>query len=145
VTPSSKPRVAVIEDSPDTRFLVAMLLGSRFALDEYATGRAALDGMQVNPPAVALLDVSLPDMDGTAVLATMRGDPALASIPAIAFTAHTSAADRTRLLAHGFDAHLGKPIESLEAFVALISRFARASTSGTSQSTRNGDPAGTSD
>lgn len=145
MTPSSKPRVAVIEDSPDTRFLVAMLLGSRFALDEYATGQAALAGMHVNTPAVALLDVSLPDMDGTEVLATMRKDPALAGIPAIAFTAHTSEADRTRLLGQGFDAHLGKPIESLEGFVALISRLARATTSGTSESARHGDPAGTPD
>ena len=115
-------RIAVVEDNPDNRLLVQVILESLYEIDEYETGFAALEGLQKRKPDLVLLDVSLPEMDGTEVLARIRADENLKSLPVIALTAHAMAGDRARLMGAGFDDYVTKPIADETVLYAAISR-----------------------
>jgi CheY-like chemotaxis protein len=103
-------KIAVVEDNPDNRLLVRVILDSLYEVTEYETGLSALEGLQTNPPDLVLLDVSLPEIDGTEVLRRIRADPNLRNLPVIALTAHAMATDREKFLAAGFDDYVTKPI-----------------------------------
>ena len=123
-----RPKIAVVEDNPDNRLLVQALLEDRFDLTEYETGVEAVAGLRNERPDLVLLDISLPEMDGTEVLAWIRDQDDLKHLPVIALTAHAMAGDREKYLAAGFDDYLTKPIvdegvlfDSIERCLALTS------------------------
>ncbi len=105
-----KPRLAVVEDNPDNRMLVEAILEDDFEIVEFETGNEAVEGLVAANPDVVLLDISLPGMDGTEVLAWMRTEASFTSVPVIALTAHAMAGDRERYLQAGFDDYVSKPI-----------------------------------
>ena len=57
-------KVAVVEDNPDNRLLVSVLLEDLYEITEYERGDEALAGIRKSRPDVVLLDISLPEMDG---------------------------------------------------------------------------------
>lgn len=114
------PRIAIVEDNPDNRLLLQALLIDQYELDEYEDGPAALEGIPRAVPALVLLDVSLPGMDGPEVLRRLRGMPGLDRIPVVALTAHAMTGDRERLLAQGFDDYIAKPILDEELLYTAI-------------------------
>jgi CheY-like chemotaxis protein len=116
--------VAVVEDHPANRMLISAILGSRYELHEYADGGEALEAFKTSPPQVVLLDISLPGMDGLAVLARIRADEQLRAIPVVALTAHATQGDRERFIASGIDEYVPKPIVDFESLVAKVDRFA---------------------
>lgn len=122
----SLPRIAVVEDNADNRLLLTALLDGQYDLDEYEDGPTALAGCAVRQPALILLDISLPGMDGPEVLRRLRADPALRSIPVIALTAHAMTGDREKYLAMGFDEYVTKPIIDESILFAAIARFLAA-------------------
>ena len=103
-------KIAVVEDNPDNRLLVQAILAGEYELTEYEDGAQALSGMLADPPDLALVDISLPGMDGTELLEKMRAEPSLARVPAIALTAHAMAGDREKYLGLGFQDYITKPI-----------------------------------
>jgi len=103
-------KIAVIEDNPDNRLLLRAILEERYEITDYESGFEALSGMPAKPPDLVLLDISLPGMDGTAVLKKIRAEPALANLPVIALTAHAMSGDREKYLSLGFDNYVAKPI-----------------------------------
>jgi CheY-like chemotaxis protein len=103
-------RIALVEDNPDNRLLARAILEDSYDVEEYETGSDALAGMRQSPPALVLLDISLPGMDGTEVLRHIREDEQLRRLPVIALTAHAMTGDRERFLGMGFDAYVTKPI-----------------------------------
>ena len=113
-------RIAVVEDNPDNRLLVQVILEPHYEVVEYETGFAALEGLPQVRPDLVLLDVSLPEMDGTEVLRRIRQDPALRDLPVIALTAHAMAGDREKYLAAGFDDYVSKPIVDEQVLLAAI-------------------------
>ncbi|MEY4386341.1 MAG: hypothetical protein RLY20_1624 [Verrucomicrobiota bacterium] len=121
-----KQRIAVVEDNPDNRLLVQVILESLYELVEYETGFAALEGLAKQKPDLVLLDVSLPGMDGAEVLQRIRADANLRSLPVIALTAHAMTGDREKFLAAGFDDYVTKPIVDetvlLDAIKKLLAR-----------------------
>ena len=112
--------IAVIEDNVDNRLLLDAILGDLYQLNEYATGTEALAMMTAHPPALVLLDVSLPGMDGLDVLARIRNDAVLYDVPVVAVTAHAMAGDRERYLAAGFDGYVPKPIVDERVLIDTI-------------------------
>jgi len=116
-------KIAVVEDNPDNWMLLEALLEDRYQLFHYGTGRAALLGLPLDPPVVILLDISLPEMDGTQVLRRLRQDAALSTIPVIALTAHAMAGDREKFLNMGFDDYVSKPIVDEQILFAAIERL----------------------
>ena len=103
-------KIAVVEDNPDNRLLVRVILEPLYEVSEYETGFAALEGLQKDKPDLVLLDISLPEMDGAEVLRKMRGDSNLKNLPVIALTAHAMSGDREKYLNAGFDDYVTKPI-----------------------------------
>jgi len=116
----TRHRLAVIEDNPDNRLLLQALLNDAYDIDEYEDGPSALSGMTAAAPALALLDISLPGMDGSEVLRRIRGTPGLDTLPVIALTAHAMSGDRERFLAEGFDGYVTKPIVDEELLYSAI-------------------------
>lgn len=103
--------IAVVEDNPDNMMLVEALLEDDYILQTYESGEEALEGIQNNRPDLVLLDISLPEMDGTEILSILRANPAFKELPIIALTAHAMASDREKYLGMGFNGYVTKPIE----------------------------------
>ena len=86
------------------------------------TRQGALAEFDRRVPDVVVADLGLPEMDGYEVLRPIRGRERGASrqVPAIAVTAYARHADRARVLASGFAAHVGKPIDPAELVASLL-------------------------
>ena len=119
--------LALVEDNPDNRLLVQAILEDRYEIMEYATGLAAVEGIPAAPPDLILLDISLPEMDGTEVLRRLRERPELEKIPVIALTAHAMAGDREKYLNAGFDDYVTKPIVDEAVLLGAIERWLQQS------------------
>ena len=116
-------RIAVVEDNPDNRLLVQVILESQYLIDEYETGFAALEGLRSRKPDLVLLDISLPEMDGSEVLRRIRADQQLADLPVIALTAHAMTGDREKFLSTGFNEYVTKPIVDESLLLGAIERL----------------------
>ncbi len=119
-------KVAVVEDNPDNRMLVQALLEDRYDISEYESGVAAVEGLGDDIPDLILLDISLPEMDGTEVLAWIRQHAELKDVPVIALTAHAMAGDREKYLAAGFNDYVTKPILDEDVLIGAIERWLTA-------------------
>jgi CheY-like chemotaxis protein len=119
-------RILLTEDNQDNADLVCALLDDVYEVTVTNTANEAiahLDGLaQADYPAVLMLDISLPGMDGIELLRELRGRDQYRSIPALAVTAHAMKDDRNRLLAVGFDDYVSKPIDGDE-LIATIRRL----------------------
>ena len=115
-------KIAVVEDNPDNRLLVSAILEDLYEISEYESGIEAIEGLPSDPPDLVLLDISLPRMDGTEVLAWIREQPGFEGLPVIALTAHAMAGDREKFLAAGFDDYVTKPIVDEEILLEAIRR-----------------------
>jgi CheY-like chemotaxis protein len=109
-----------VEDNPDNRLLVRAILEDLYEIVEYESGTEAIAGMRTHRPVLVLLDISLPGMDGMAVLAAIRADDALRALPVIALTAHAMTGDREKYLGAGFDDYVTKPIVDERVLIASI-------------------------
>ena len=67
-------KVVVVEDNPDNRELLRVILADLYDVTDYGTGPEALEGIPKDKPDLILLDISLPGMDGTEILETIRAD-----------------------------------------------------------------------
>jgi len=117
--------ILIIEDNPRNLKLARDVLnynGFRTIEAENATDGIALAETQL--PAVILMDIQLPDMDGVSALKRLRSQTATATIPVVALTAFAMDADRERLLAAGFDGYLVKPID-IKRFPHQVRDFCR--------------------
>ena len=116
-------KIAVVEDNPDNRLLVQAMLEDQYELTEYETGAEAVERLGADPPDLILLDISLPEMDGTEVLAWIRTQDHLKDIPVIALTAHAMAGDREKYLRAGFNDYVTKPIVDEAVLTEAIERW----------------------
>jgi len=116
------PRVLVIEDDRDVREAVGRLLAA--SGHEVRLCGAALDGLHevgTWQPDVVVLDLGLPDLDGTAVLRRIR---ATSLVPILVATARDQESEMIRLLRAGADDYVVKPYsaEQIEARIAALLR-----------------------
>lgn len=122
-------RILVVDDEPDMRELVAMILAQSGAIVQTAASAAAalavLDQFQ---PKILVSDVGMPEMDGYELMRQVRRRSANAPEPilAIALTAYAMEQDQQQALAAGYQRHLAKPIEPdvlIQAIATLESRI----------------------
>jgi two-component system, cell cycle response regulator DivK len=119
-------KIAIVEDHDDNRSMLHIFLeNQRYSVTSYSTGSEALPGMRENTPNVLLCDISLPDIDGPAILRKMRQDDALRHIPVIAVTAHAMTGDRETFLGMGFDDYLSKPVNFDQLIDAIEMQLAK--------------------
>jgi PAS domain S-box-containing protein len=123
-------RVLVVDDEPDTREVVATVLGGcGAAVVTAASAAEALAELERRRPDVLLGDLAMPGEDGFALIGRIRAaeaDPAR-RLPAAALTAYARGEDRAAVLAAGFDMHIAKPIDpaDLAQSVAELARRSR--------------------
>jgi signal transduction histidine kinase/CheY-like chemotaxis protein len=106
-------KVLYIEDNLPNVRLVERILERRSDIEVIPAmqGRLGLALAQEHRPALILLDLHLPDLDGREVLRELRNDPATALTPVVMLSADATAGQIERLLAEGADAYLTKPLD----------------------------------
>jgi CheY-like chemotaxis protein len=119
------PLVLVVDDSDKNRKLArdALRAGGLRTL-EAASGSEGIARAADSRPDVILLDLGLPDMDGTVVAQKLREEPRTAHIPVVAFSARPYVAEDDQLSAAGFAGYLEKPIDVGE-FPAQVRSYCR--------------------
>jgi signal transduction histidine kinase/ActR/RegA family two-component response regulator len=119
--------ILYIEDNPANLRLVQEIVAYRADLRLLSApdGHAGLALAHTHHPAVILMDLNLPGMNGFEVLAQLRRDPATAHIPAIALTANAMPRDVERGMSAGFARYLTKPIDIAQFNEAIDGVLAR--------------------
>jgi two-component system cell cycle response regulator DivK len=116
--------ILIVEDNEPSRLLVRDVLeATGYRTAEARTAEEGIRLAQESRPALILMDIHLPGMNGIEALRHLRGDPATQAIPVMAVTASAMTHDRPRILAAGFDGYQTKPIsvrELLEAVRGLL-------------------------
>ena len=118
-------RILLVEDEPDDAELIIEFLSEKYDLKWFSRATDIikfLDWPDTERPDLILLDINLPGIDGLTLLRMIRSLKGCKNIPAIAVTAHAEKGDRKRILAEGFDGHVGKPITDEETLVNEIER-----------------------
>jgi len=104
--------ILIVEDNEKNLKLARDLLQYQgFGTLEASNATDGIALAEQHGPALVLMDIQLPDMDGITALGKLRGSPATADIPVVALTAFAMRQDQERLLAAGFDGYLSKPID----------------------------------
>ena len=118
------PLVLIVDDDEKNRKLAReVLCAAGFETLEAARGDEAIAVAAAGRPDIILLDLRLPDMDGTDVARELRGGSGTGRIPLVALSASPSGSG-DRLLAAGFDGYLQKPID-VRAFPEQVRRFCK--------------------
>ncbi len=116
-------KIAVVDDNADNRLIIRTILQDQYDIIEFSSGMEAIEGFKKSKPDVVILDISLPEMDGTEILRRIRGDPNLHDLPVIALTAHAMVGDREKYLAAGFNDYIAKPILDMKLLFSTIQRW----------------------
>jgi two-component system cell cycle response regulator DivK len=113
-------RVLVVEDNPANMKLTTFLLESAgHTVLAAADAEAGLTLAREELPALILMDIQLPGMDGLQATAILKQDVATRDIPVIALTALAMKGDEERIRAAGCDGYIAKPI-AYKAFLTTI-------------------------
>ena len=118
-----KTRIAVVDDNADNRLIIRTILEDTYEIEEFSTGVEAIEHFKKDLPAVVIMDISLPEMDGIEILRHIRADAQLRDLPVIALTAHAMVGDREKYLAAGFNEYLAKPILDMNLLFKTIRNF----------------------
>ena len=115
--------ILVVEDNDKNMKLVRDVLGfNGYQIAEATTAEEGIEIARDRHPALILMDIELPGMDGIAALQRLREDPSTRGIPAIAITASAMSGDRQKILKAGFDGYQPKPLRVRE-FVEEVRRI----------------------
>jgi len=125
-----EPLVLVVDDEATVRQALERALRLEgFAVSTAAGGRAALEEVAARPPAVVVLDVMMPDLDGVSVVRRMRADGV--DVPVCILSARDEVDDRVAGLQAGADDYLVKPFAIAELTARLQALLRRRGTAGT--------------
>jgi signal transduction histidine kinase/ActR/RegA family two-component response regulator len=123
-SPPARPvarTILVVEDNADVRNSLRLALGLKgHRVLQAADGSAALKQARIERPAVALLDIGLPGMDGYQLAAALRAELG-EDLTLVAITGYGTPGDLMRARQSGFDAHITKPVD-LDELMAAIDR-----------------------
>ena len=113
-------RILLVEDNPENRDMLSRRLIRRgFEVEFAEDGEEAVRKAREAAPALILMDLSLPVMDGWEATRQIKADASTAAIPVIALTAHAMSSDRERALGAGCDDYDTKPVD-LERLLAKM-------------------------
>jgi two-component system cell cycle response regulator DivK len=115
--------VLIIEDNEQNLYLMRFLLEKHgFVVVSARDGLEGVRAATTMSPAIILLDIQLPVMDGYAVAEELRRHQALEGVPIVAVTSYAMVGDRERALASGATHYIEKPIDP-DTFVDRIRRI----------------------
>src|SRR5260370_8548783 len=120
---AKKAKILYIEDNRENRMLVrAMLEAEGYTIIDAEDGLAGIEAAIREEPALILLGVILPAVDGYEVVSIIKSFPAFATTPIIAVTAYAMEGDRQRTLVAGCDGYIQKPID-VDTFPRQVAQF----------------------
>lgn len=140
-TPSSTQPILIVDDDEDSRIIFALALKN--AGYEVITARDGEEGVrcaQLHRPALILMDIAMPVLDGLAALDALNADPECADIPVVALTSAASSHDEEILVDRGFERIVFKPIRP-EQLVQLAEGYVPRGKAGAKK--EKGGPAAT--
>ena len=112
--------ILIIEDNEKNRRLVRDVLQFKgYQTIETETGEEGVELARSRRPALVLMDIQLPGIDGITALRQLRDDPTTRTIRVMAVTASAMTQDRQKILSAGFDGYQSKPI-NVKAFLEAV-------------------------
>ena len=117
-------RVLLAEDEPINAEITRALLESvGLSVETAVTGREAVEKAAANAPALVLMDMQMPELDGIEATRALRALPATAHLPIVAMTANAFAEDRALCLEAGMDGFLSKPVLPGKLYGEILGRL----------------------
>lgn len=105
--------ICLIEDNKAIRKMFGILLNKAgYNIQEFEDGKKAVEWLNNNTPKCIIVDILLPDMNGTEIMNFIRKLPGGGEIPIIAVTGFAHPSDREKYLASGFDDYISKPVDT---------------------------------
>jgi DNA-binding response OmpR family regulator len=136
LTIPERPILVVDDDAKIVRLVRTYLEREGFTVVSAADGPAALDAIETHRPALVVLDLMLPELDGRAVIRAVRRDEEAGRTPIIILSARGSTMDRIAGFEDGADDYLPKPFSPAELVLRVKSILRRAATTPTDSPTR---------
>jgi CheY-like chemotaxis protein len=113
------PKILLVEDNDMNRDMLSRRLERRgFEVATAADGELAIKAVELDPPDLILMDLSMPNMNGWEATEHLKSRPKYSDIPIVALTAHALDADRNKALDTGCDEFETKPLD----FARLIEK-----------------------
>ena len=126
--------ILIIEDNEKNRKLERDILRFHgYRTIEADNGEDGVALAQATPPALVLMDIQLPRMNGIEALQVLRGDDRTRAVPVIAVTASAMSQDRQKIMAAGFDGYQAKPIDVTGFVVAVREMIDRPAKGGSAR------------
>ncbi len=117
--------ILYIEDNVDNRTLIRRILSAEgYEVIEAGDANKAQEILKLSHPALILMDINMPDVDGYTLTAQIRSMPGFESVPILALTANVMRGDRERSLEAGCDGYIQKPID-IDLLPQQIDRYLR--------------------
>ncbi len=120
---SSNSKVLIVDDDPDIRNVLSLLLNENYSVSEVADGSSALEHLQLHPETdLVILDVMMPGMDGFETCDKLRE---FSNVPVLFLTAKSAEKDRISAYSSGGDDFLSKPFSQAELMAKVASLLRR--------------------
>jgi two-component system cell cycle response regulator DivK len=115
--------ILIVEDDPKNLKLIRDLLQIRgYTTLEATDGKQGVDMARAKMPALILMDIQMPVMDGFEAINILKADPVTKSIPIIALTAFAMQGDREKCMEAGCNDYITKPLDT-RAFVTKVKEY----------------------
>jgi DNA-binding response OmpR family regulator len=134
------PILVVDDDAKIVRLVRTYLERDGFTVVTAGDGPAALEAIEAHQPALVVLDLMLPELDGRAVIRAVRRDEEAARTPILVLSARSSTIDRIAGLEDGADDYLPKPFSPAELVLRVKSILRRAAPAGAEPATGAAQP-----
>ena len=123
VTAEARAALLIADDNADMRDYLSRLLGQRYRVETVADGVEALERIERSPPDLILADVMMPRLDGFGLLAAVRGNGRLRSLPVVLLSARAGEESRIQGLEAGADDYMVKPFSARELLACVASQL----------------------
>lgn len=117
-----KTRILVVDDEQTVRLLLRRFLSDKFAVLEASDGEEAVDKARKHKPALILMDILMPNMDGYNACHAIKTDEATKAIPVVMLTAVGYELNKKLAESVGADGYITKPF-TLEKLLDTIGKF----------------------
>jgi CheY-like chemotaxis protein len=119
---TSQVTILIVEDNAlNLELATDLLTAAGYSIRQARTGEEGLRLARLEPPALILMDLRMPGLDGYATLRALKEDPRTAVIRTVALTAQAMTGDKQAALAAGFDDYISKPIDT-KTFSQTVAR-----------------------
>ncbi|MCH8889484.1 MAG: response regulator [Myxococcales bacterium] len=119
--PASAPEVLIVEDNPDMRALLSMIVGREFRIRVASNGREALEALGESAPDLVLSDVMMPEMSGIDLCKAIKENVETQAIPVVLVTSKAEREMKIEGLERGADDYVTKPFHPRELLARVRS------------------------